>query len=159
MNSWGQHTDPGPATERRTAPHAASGRWVVLGMFGFGIIATAVLWLYWELHTRPFRPLQEAIVRAFPGSNPRVQGGQEKIHQGTPRIMLVVMRVDFDPVAREAEAQRVAAQVAGLARQHQDLRRYEWIDIGLFQPLSERDPRMRTVRLPAADSPAAPAVE
>lgn len=154
MNSWEQHTETDAAAGLRAAPHVASGRWVVLGMFGFGIVATAGLWFYWELHTRPFRPLQEALVRTFPGSNPRVQGGQEKIHKGTPRILQIVMRVDFDPVGRESEAQRVAAQAAELARRYQDLDQYQWLEVGLFQPLSEQDPRMRTIRISVDESPA-----
>jgi hypothetical protein len=129
-----------------------SGRWVVLAMFGFGIVATAGLWTYWELHTRPFRALQEAIVREFPESNPRVQGGRKKMHKGTPRVLQVVMRVRFDPVAREDEASRVAARVAELAARHQDLSQYDTVEIGLFRPVAEQDPRMRTIRFNASEA-------
>jgi hypothetical protein len=155
MNSWEQ-TDPpaglsrgaavaGPAA---TPGHGFSGRWVVLAMFAFGISATALLWLYWELHTQPFRALQQAIVHEFPGSNPRVQGGQKKMHKHTPRVLQIVMRVDFDPVAGEAESNQVAERIAELARRNHDVATYDVIEIGLFLLRAEEDPRMRTIRFP-----------
>ena len=149
MISWEQ-TDSAlvPPDASPAASGRASGRWVVVGMLIFGIVATAGLWLYWELHTRPFRPLQEALVQEFPGSSPRVQGGQRKIHEHTPRVLQVVMRVDFNPVADESQARRVAAHVVELARRHTDRASYTRIEVGLFQPLAEQDPRMRTVRVP-----------
>ena len=154
MNSWDADphggAPPGPDAAAETA--GAGGRWVVLAMFAFGLVATGGMWLYWELHTRPFRPLQEAIVQAFPGSNPRVQGGQAKMHKGTPRILRIVMRVDFDPVSQADRAQQVASQVAALARRHQDLSRYDHIEVGLFQPLAEQDPRMRTLEFDADEA-------
>ena len=150
MNSWDADPHGGaPPGPDATAPAGAGGRWVVLAMFAFGLLATGGMWLYWELHTRPFRPLQEAIVQAFPGSNPRVQGGQAKMHKGTPRILRIVMRVDFDPVSQADRAQQVASQVAALAGRHQDLSGYDRVEIGLFQPLAEQDPRMRTLEFDA----------
>ena len=157
MSSWDADphggTPPGPESAAPVgAGGGTGGRWVVLAMFAFGLLATGGMWLYWELHTRPFRPLQEAIVQAFPGSNPRVQGGQAKMHKGTPRILRIVMRVDFDPVSQADRAQQVASQVAALARRHQDLSRYDRVEVGLFQPLAEQDPRMRTVEFDADEA-------
>jgi hypothetical protein len=43
-----------------------NGRHVVIGMFLFGITMVAAMWLYWELYTRPFRALQNAIHAEFP---------------------------------------------------------------------------------------------
>ncbi|HUG91654.1 MAG TPA: hypothetical protein VML55_12510 [Planctomycetaceae bacterium] len=161
MDSWGQ-ADRAPAWPEPAAPAGggpresggAAGRWVVLGMLAFGLLATGGLWLYWDLHTRPFRELQEALVREFPGSNPRVQGGQPKKHQRAPRILQVVMRVGFDPVAGESEANRMAVRVAELARRHHDVTHYEIIEIGLFQPLAEQEPKMRAIRIGSVTSPA-----
>ncbi|MFN5076862.1 MAG: hypothetical protein ACK5MO_14810, partial [Planctomyces sp.] len=51
-----------------TSKKPVSGRTVVVLMFVMGILATAFLYTYWTLHLTPFMPLQEAIVREFPGS-------------------------------------------------------------------------------------------
>lgn len=111
----------------------ASGTWVVWGMIGFGVLATGLLYLYWDLHTRPFRPLQEAIARAYPGSQPIVQGGREEMEEATPRVLRIVLRVDFDPHAErnEARVQRRFDRVTALARRHHDLAAYEKLEIYL----------------------------
>ncbi|MBW3539558.1 MAG: hypothetical protein KY476_04750 [Planctomycetes bacterium] len=115
-------------------------------MFAFGFVATAVLWLYWELHTRPFRPLQDAIAARFVDSNPRVQGGQRKMHKQTPRLLEIVMRVPFDPKRDIAAAQQTVDVVLGLARRHvADLEAYERLEVHLFQPVPESDPRIELV--------------
>ncbi|MGV2336082.1 MAG UNVERIFIED_CONTAM: hypothetical protein LVR18_18880 [Planctomycetaceae bacterium] len=45
-----------------------SGRLIVASMFLLGICATSFLYTYWTLHLMPFMPLQESLVREFPGS-------------------------------------------------------------------------------------------
>ena len=60
-----------------------SGRKVVALMLGFGVVMVAALWLYWELHTRPFRPLQTAIAAEFPDSRPGVIGALEPVRRKT----------------------------------------------------------------------------
>ncbi len=82
-----------------------SGRAMVLGMLAFGTLTTAAMWVYWTLHVGPFRPLQDAIAAAFPHSSPRVDGGQRKMHKGTPKILRIVMRVDFDPVVETSRGE------------------------------------------------------
>ena len=64
----------GSVSEPAHPPGSVPGKWVVVGMFSFAIIAVLVMWVYWSLHTAPFRPLQEALGREFPYSRPLVQG-------------------------------------------------------------------------------------
>jgi hypothetical protein len=39
--------------------------------------------------------------------------------------------------------------VAELARRHHDVAAYETIEVGLFRPLAEEEPRLRTIRFSA----------
>src|SRR5918994_583321 len=47
------------AARPAAGPRLVSGKLVVIGMFAFGLFLTGLLFAYWDLHTRPFRPLQE----------------------------------------------------------------------------------------------------
>lgn len=122
-----------------------SGRWVVIGMFIFGVLATSALWAYWYLHTAPFRPLQMAIAESIPGSNPRVEGGQRKIHKQTPRILRITIRVEFDPEAEEERAKELGAKLEALARQYQDLASYDVLEMYLFHRIPEQKIRERLI--------------
>ena len=64
-----------------------SGRLVICCIFGFAITMIAVLYFYWKMHTGPFLPVQQALANEFPGCQPLVQGGQRKMHKGTPKIL------------------------------------------------------------------------
>ncbi|MFN6151495.1 MAG: hypothetical protein ACK5BP_16175, partial [Planctomyces sp.] len=90
-----------------TSKKPVSGRTVVVLMFVMGILATAFLYTYWTLHLTPFMPLQEAIVREFPGSAPRVNGGRKKIHKQTPMILRIAIKSETDPTS-EAPADQQA---------------------------------------------------
>ena len=126
------------ASELQPAPTPrVSGRAVVFGMFAFGIGATGSLWLYWTLHTGPFRPLQKALAAEFPHSVPRVEGGQRKMHKHTPRILRVTLRVDFDPETETSRGQRVLDRIEEIARQHVDLSSYDVLEAYLFQGVPE----------------------
>ena len=71
---------------------------MVLIMFAFAFAMIGLMYLYWELHTRPFRPLQMAIGARHPNSMPRVIGGPLKSKQtGTNPTLRMVVVVDFDP--------------------------------------------------------------
>jgi hypothetical protein len=137
-DQWMTETDaiPEPRPDSRV-----SGRAVVIGMFIFGITATSTLWIYWTLHTGPFRPLQDALAAQFPGSVPRVDGGQRKMHKGTPKILRVVLRVDFDPVTGTRQGQQVLDRVEELARHYIDLNDYDVLDVYLYHGIPERDLR------------------
>ena len=111
-------------------PSTISGRVVVVGIFVFGIVVTGTLYVYWDLHTAPFRPLQEALAREFKDSHPLVQGGQRRIRKNTPLMLRVVLRVDFDP-NQQPGADAIVKRVVKLAREHHDLAVYDILEIHL----------------------------
>jgi hypothetical protein len=128
---------------RSRATRRVSGTAVVIAMFVFGITATAALWTYWALHTGPFRPLQDALAKEFPGSVPRVDGGQRKLRKGMPTILRAVLRVNFDPVTETAKGEQILARVEQLSRQYVDLGQYDVIDVYLYQGVPEQEIRER----------------
>ena len=131
--------------ERPSQPPAprVSGAVVVVAMFAFGITATAALWTYWALHTGPFRPLQDALAKEFPGSLPRVDGGQRKLRKGMPKILRAVLRVDFDPVTETARGEKMLDRVEKISRQHIDLDQYDVLDVYLYEGVPEEAIRER----------------
>jgi hypothetical protein len=102
-------------------------------MFAFGGIATAILWYFWYYHTQPFVPLQKAIAAQYPDSQPRVNGGQRRMHRDTPRLLWVVMRVTYHPIDDKPEAQATVDKVIELARKHVDIAEYDQINVRLFR--------------------------
>jgi hypothetical protein len=127
------------------APRELPGRWVVVGMFGFGVLATGVLYVYWQLQTAPFMPLQMALAAAFEDSSPRVEGGQRKMHQNTPLILRVVMRVPFDPLQDERAARRYLIEVSRVIHREIELSDYDQLDLHLYKPDPEREIRQKTL--------------
>lgn len=123
-------------------------------MFGFGILMTGLLWLYWELYTRPFRPLQSAIVEAFPDSSPRVVGGQHKSHRGLhPRLLRIVVRVEFDPHgAADDVIEHYRSTLAQLAEAHVDLSVYDTLEIHLVHRVPEGETQQRKLTLSLDDA-------
>lgn len=137
-----------------SSPRVA-GRWVVIGMFGFGTVLMVLLALYWHFHTAPFRPLQNALAAEFPGSLPRVEGGQHKKHRDTPKILRIALRTDFDPTAASVR-RRVAAMVrriVGLAARHVPLAQYDRLEIYLYFRRPEQASVYRAFRFRIADLP------
>lgn len=128
------------------------GRKVVLGMFGFAILMTGALWVYWEAYTRPFRPLQYAINEAFPGSSPRVVGGEHKSHKDeNPSTLRIVIRVDFNPqAATDAEVEPYTSRLLGLAQEHVDLSDYERLEVHLIHRVPESETEQRKFVFPTA---------
>ena len=94
-------SDPEPS---RKNVRTISGRWMVIGMFTMGITLTSLLYAYSTLHLGPFRPLQDAIVREFPGSAPRVDGGKKKPHQNTPTILRILIKTEMDLLSEHDES-------------------------------------------------------
>ena len=119
-----------------------SGTKVVFAMFSMGVLATGLLWFYWDLHLQPFMPLQTALAEEFEKSSPRVDGGQRKSHKGTPRVLRVVMRVPFDPNSSAAEVQTAIHQrverTIELARVYSAFEEYDVLDVHLFQEEKEQ---------------------
>ena len=129
-----------------------TGRHVVIGMFVFGITMVAGLWLYWELYTRPFRDLQNAINTEFPGSSPRAIGGREKSHRtDNPATLRIIVRVYFDPVTETGRSEDIAAQLAALSRKHHDVTQYDNLEIHLEQRVPEAESRHWSVSKPVAE--------
>lgn len=121
------------------------GWWVVLGMFAMGIAATAVIFVYWDLHTKPFRPLTEAIGREFRHSLPKVEGGR---HKGTANTLRIAMRVPFVPMESTEETHQVANRVVELARTHADLPQFEVLEVHLIQVAPEQMAVQKTFEFP-----------
>jgi hypothetical protein len=121
-------------------------------LFAFAILATGGMWVYWKLHRAPFLPLERALVEEFPGSSPHVEGGQRKMHEKTPRILRVTLKIDFDPLADEAKAREFAEKVAAFLREHHDASRYQKLEIRLYFPEPEREIKQWSVELPPAPS-------
>jgi hypothetical protein len=109
------------------------GRWVVLGMIAFAVLVTGSMYVYWNLHTAPFRPLQEALAAEYKGSHPLVQGGQVKMHKGTPRILRIVLRVEFDPndEGEQKTVDKMVDRIIQLAGEYHDLTQYDTVEIHL----------------------------
>ncbi len=101
-------------------------------MMTFGILASGTLWGYWYYHTAPFIPLQVAIADEFPGSAPRVDGGQRKMHKGTESLLWIIMRVDFKPQENPNRAEHTVGRVKKLAEEHLDLSEYRHLTVRLF---------------------------
>jgi hypothetical protein len=129
-------TQTGPVLESAPAAREISGRSVVVGLFLLGVAATVVMYVYWDWHTRPFRPLTEAVGREFPHSLPKVEGGRRK--RG-PLILRVSLRVPFTPNAVSPDSRRVVNRVVELARQHARLNDYEKLEVHLFEMRPEHE--------------------
>jgi hypothetical protein len=125
-----------------------SGRWVVIGLFAFAIVLTGAMWGYWKLHRGPFLPLERVLADTFPGSSPKVEGGQRKIHKETPRILRITLKVDFDPVADESRAKAFAERVLSVVSANYDVTTYDTSEIHLFWPEPEREIKQWTIELP-----------
>lgn len=124
-------------TERR----GIRGQWVVLALILFGVSATAFLWLYTWFDTRPFQPLYHALSAEFDDAVPlQVKGGRPK--KGPPTLR-IVMRSEFDPHQDEERFSRSVDKVARLAARHQDLSRYELLEIYFEHRVEGEDPTIR----------------
>jgi hypothetical protein len=125
-----------------------SGRLTVIAMLLVGVLSTAAIFIYWDQHTRPFRPLRVAIGRTFERSRPLVEGGRNR---GGPPSLRIAMTVLFDPNADDDQAQETLRKVVELARTHVDLDEYEVLELNLLNFVPEQKTRERsmTVELPA----------
>lgn len=168
---------PEPEHTKPFRPWRRSGTWMVIIMFAFAFAMIGTMYLYWELHTRPFRPLQIAIGAKYPNSMPRVMGGQHKSHQPGSRVRLrIIIAVDFDPtedLPRPAKSptspgeqdritlddtmlvndrlQQVYASLLSLANQYTDLTPYQDIEIFLEHRRPEKSSRTLFATRPTAE--------
>lgn len=123
-----------------------SGRAVVIGMLALGIFSTSLLFVYFELHTRPFRPLREAIGREFRHSRPNVEGGRVK-GRG-PMILRISMSVPFDPFKEDEKCGDITRRLLEIARQYHDLATFEQVQINLIYFAPETEAKRRTFDFP-----------
>ena len=112
-----------------------SGRTLVIGMLCLGIAATALMFVYWDQHTRPFRSLREAIGREFRRSRPNVEGGRQK-GRG-PKTLRISMSVDFPPAEDSPRANQIVDRVRKLTSQYPDVNDFEKIEVILIQIVPE----------------------
>jgi len=124
------------------------GHYVVLGMFLVGCLATATIYLYWYLHTKPFRPLTEAIGREFKYSLPKVEGGR---HKKGPLTLRITVRVPFLPDANAETSQRLVNRLTELAREQGRLAEFEEFHIHLVQMAPEQLVKEAEFHFPAAE--------
>jgi hypothetical protein len=137
------------AAPSRPRDNEVSGKAVVIGMLSLGIFTTSLLFIYFELHTRPFRPMREAIGREFRHSRPNVEGGQLK-GRG-PTILRISMSVPFDPYVEDQETTKRIQRVLAIARQYQNLAAYDQVQINLIYFVPEREPRRRSFDWPGKE--------
>lgn len=123
-----------------------SGTWLVVGMFGFGLLLTAGLYAYWTLHTAPFRPLRDALAAKYPGSAPRVEGGKPRLDRPGERVLRIIMKSPFDP-PDAFRAESFAHEVATFAASRQPLNEFDVVEVHLFREHPEQQLSQRTVRL------------
>lgn len=134
-----------PSPSQVSAPKRSaeiSGRVLVLVLLALGITATALLYVYWEQQTRPFRPLREAIGREFRHSRPNVEGGRPK-GRG-PWTLRVSLSVDFPPAEDTARATEVFNRVIEIAKQHHDLGTIDRLEVNLIQFVPQELAKTRT---------------
>ena len=108
---------------------AVRGVWAAVGILVLGLVFTGVLWWYTDMHAGPFRELRDAIHSEFPGSSPQVEGGQRKIHKGSPKILRITLRVEKDPRSNDDLVSRAMKRLVVLAERYHGLRKYEQLDV------------------------------
>lgn len=124
-----------------------SGSTVVIAMFGLGILATTALWVYWTKHLEPFMPMQIALNEKFEGASTRIDGGQRKLHKGTPSVLSVRMKIPFDPNEdmNEAKVQDIAETCVELSKIHVADMQFDEIVVLLYHQVKEKGASQRKV--------------
>jgi hypothetical protein len=123
--------------ELPAAPRTISGKWVVLGMFGLGLVAVATIYVFAIVEIGPFEPLAKAIKAEFPTSRPHVKGGTPR--DKAPQLR-VVLEVDFTPVADDPRVLHIESRVVALARQHISLSDYQDFELHIVHYIPEKPP-------------------
>lgn len=136
----------------QSEPGGIPGPYVVIGMFAFGILATGILFAYWHFHTAPFQEFQAALAEEFPGSRPRVEGGQRKRHKGTPRVLRVILKVDYPPESDRGRSEKMADRVLELAEIHHGLGPYDLAEIHLYWPEKEKEIHEHLIKRPLSSA-------
>jgi hypothetical protein len=136
-------TDESPLTAPSQGSRIVTGPRVVAAMFTMGIVATGLLYAYWTLHLMPFMPLQEAIVAEFPGSAPRVDGGQQRMHRVSPKLLRIQMKCSFNPLAEDAETatarEHLLQRISDLVREKVEFPGLDLIELHLYKLVQEKE--------------------
>ena len=119
-----------------------SGRLVVLGMLGFGLVMTGAIWAFSVFELEPFQPLARAIKSEFPDSHPHVKGGRPKKQ---PPLLRIVMQVDFTPHETDKRVVQIVDRVIALSKEHIKLAEYETLEIHVVHYVPEKSPEHVTV--------------
>jgi hypothetical protein len=143
------HSADDPTVATRSKDRVVSGRVIVAAMFVWGLALASLLFVYFEFNTRPFRPLSDAIGREFKRSRPNVEGGRLK-GRGAMRLR-ITMSVPFDPIREDPKSKDVLVRVLSLARQHQDLTRYEKCEVNLIHFVPEKTAITKSFEWSGAD--------
>lgn len=116
-------------------------------MFALGILATSALWMYWTKHLEPFMPLQVALNEQFEGASARVEGGQRKLHKGTPSVLSIRMRVAFDPNSEgnADKAQHVVDSCVELSKIHVKGMPFDEIVVLMYHQVEEQGASQKKV--------------
>jgi hypothetical protein len=146
-----------PSSTPASKSKEISGSAVVIGMLTLGVLATAMLFVYFELHTAPFRPLREAIGREFKHSRPNVEGGRVK-GKG-PMILRISLSVPFDPFLEETKSEDVKARILEIAREYHNLADFEQVQINLILFTPETTAKRRTFDWPEKTPPKSKVIE
>ena len=126
---------------------------VVLGMFLFASLISSGLWIYFELHTRPFRELTDQLGETFPHSSPRVEGGKAGLHKQTARVLRIVMRISYNPYEDEQRFLKQQSEILSIASQKKRLNQYDECEIHLFYQPAELKAQVRSVTIERSGFP------
>ena len=135
-------------SHRRPRDRQISGRIVVIGVLLLGLLTTTLLFIYFEFHTRPFRPLREAIGREFRHSRVLgVEGG--KLKGRGPKILRISMSVPFDPSTSRIRQSNMPerSRVLAIAAKYQELASFDQVQINLIYFVPEGEPKLAVVRI------------
>jgi hypothetical protein len=135
-------------TNEKVSFPTVSGRWVVLGMLGFGVVMTGAIWVFSKYELEPFQPLARAIKAEFPNSHPHVKGGRPK---KSPPLLRIVMQVDFTPSETDDRVTHIVERVIALAQEHIDLSEFETLEIHVVHYVPEKNPERVTIERPVID--------
>jgi hypothetical protein len=113
------------------------GRWVVIGLLSFGVLATGTLWVYSKMQLAPFVPFLKALRAEFPESKARVEGGR---HKREAPLLRVIMQVEFTPTETDERVQKIFSRVVALARANLDLSQYENFELHIVHYVPEKNP-------------------
>jgi len=122
-----------------------SGRMLVVCMFVFGALSVSVLYVYSVLNAGPFLELQRALAEEFKDSKPKVEGGRHRMNRGEPKVLRIIMQVDFDPESDEQAAEEFADRVTNFSRTQHDLTQYDQVEMHFVFPVPEKRYKTRKI--------------